>query len=125
MTLSTLFDSSILSYDTAESLQDMNDIITAITPDGKSPSDFTGGYLQQLKNSTQFVAYFGTKSNTKNRATAKLTIKEEELDLYYLLLKAKIASMRQADTPITISISLSERRLARIQSTPNPFKKMP
>lgn len=124
MTLSTLFDSSILTTPLTDSLQDINDIITAIAPEGKTLDDFTGGYLQQLKNSTQFVAYFGTKSNTKNRATAKLSIKDTELDEYYLMLKAKLSSMRQADMPVTLTLSLQERKLARLQAnqSPNVFK---
>lgn len=118
MTLSKLFDSSILTTPVEESLEDMNAIIEAMAPEGKTLSDFTGGYLQQLKNSTQFVAYFGTKANTKNRATSKLSIPDNELDEYYLMLKAKIQEMKQAETATIVTLSLAERKAARKATKP-------
>lgn len=95
-----------------ELIADIDDLIDDISPDGKSKDDFTGGYVQQLKNSNQFVAYFGTKKGTNNRDTVKVTIQADELDLFYMMLKAKIHDMKNKKTK-TVSISMASRRLAK------------
>jgi hypothetical protein len=85
-------------------VQDMINIFNKIlddnVPSGKVVSDFTGGYIQQMANSNQLVLYFGYKWDEKkqefttNRDTVKLDVASEELDLFYIGLKAKIIEMK-------------------------------
>lgn len=106
-----LFDKSVLSFELKDLVMDIDGLLKDIAPDGKDEKDFTGGYVQQLKNSNQFVAYFGTKVGSNNRDTVKVTIEPDELDLFYIMLKAKIHSMRQENTK-TVRVSMAQRRLA-------------
>jgi len=106
----TLFNRKVLEIEMEELLKDLDDILDEFAPDGKSKDDFTGGYIQQLKNSNQLVAYFGTKPNSHNRATIKITIQADEVDLFYMMLKAKIHKMRN-ETTKTVSISMAQRKL--------------
>jgi len=110
MTMEDYFNKEIFIMRPEDLLIGMNQIIDEISPEGKTGEDFTGGYVQQLKNSTQFVAYFGTKAGEKNRATSKLTIQNNEIDEMYMMLKIKIQDMRTSGSKV---ISLTARRLAR------------
>ena len=74
MLMQDMFDKTLFTITLEEIMLDINDIITEFAPEGKTLVDFTGGYIQQLKNSTQFVAYYGTKPNSNNRSTVKITI---------------------------------------------------
>ncbi len=94
---------------------DINELLDEIAPEGKTNKDFTGGYVQQLKNSNQFVAYFGQKNESRNRDTVKVDINANELDYFYILLKAKIHEMRNEKTK-TVRISMAERKLKKEQS---------
>lgn len=105
-----LFDLNVLKRKEGELVIDFNELLDDIAPEGKNQYNFTGGYIQQLKNSNQLVAYFGTKKDTNNRDTVKVTIEEDELDLFYVMLKAKIHSMKQVKTK-TVRISMAKRKL--------------
>ncbi len=107
-----IFNKEVLKMTLEELLTDIDELIDDVSPEGKSVKDFTGGYVQQLKNSNQFVAYFGTKAGTKNRDTIKVTIQADELDLFYTMLKAKIHDMKNAKTK-TVSVSMAQRKLAK------------
>lgn len=107
-----LFDKSVLSYAPKELLMDIDIILTQNLPEGKKIKDFTGGYVQQLKNSNQLVAYFGTQKGTNNRSTCKITIEADELDLAYMMLKAKIHSMRTNGAK-AVKVSIAQIRLDR------------
>ena len=107
-----LFDVSILNNAEESLVKDLDELLDEIAPEGKSVKNFTGGYIQQLKNSNQMVAYFGTKIGTNNRDTVKITIQADELDLFYIMLKAKIHSMRNEKTK-TVSVSMAQRKLAK------------
>jgi len=74
-----LFNTEVLRMTTDELIEDINSLLDDVAPEGKSNKDFTGGYVQQLKNSNQLVAYFGTKAGTNNRETVKITIDGNEL----------------------------------------------
>jgi len=115
MTLHELFDSSILTNTLEDAMTDMDATLTEIAPEGKTLENFTGGYLQQLKNSTQFVAYFGSDKGGKNRATVKLTIDDDEIDEYYMMLKVKIQDMKKNGAKTVKVMSLKERKLLRAQ----------
>ena len=125
MTLQSHFDSSILIITLEEAMAEMDIIIGEMAPskDGKSLKDFTGGYLQQLKNSTQFVAYFGTKPDSNNRSTTKARIEDSEIDEYYLMLKAKIQDMKSNGATVAMPKSLAQRKLDRAKAKePAPTK---
>jgi len=111
--MTDMFDQTLFTITLEDIMVDINDIITEIAPKGKALKDFTGGYLQQLKNSTQFVAYFGTKPDGKNRSTSKLTIPDNEIDTYYMMLKAKIQDMKKNNAGTFTAITIAERRLLR------------
>lgn len=108
-----LFDKNLFNLERKELVKDINEILDDIAPAGKSNKDFTGGYVQQLKNSNQFVAYFGQRADGKNRDTVKANIEANELDLFYIMLKAKIHEMRNEHTK-TVSISMAKRKLEKI-----------
>jgi hypothetical protein len=110
---SELFNKEVLNFERSELVREINELLDDISPDGKSHKDFTGGYVQQLKNSNQFVAYFGQKRDGKNRDTVKVNIQADELDLFYVMLKSKIHEMRSIKTK-TVSISMAERRLNKV-----------
>ena len=84
-----------------------NELVKQNVPDGKSETDFTGGYVQQLANNNQLVLYFGYKQkydeekgkvvNTKNKATTILNIDYSDVDMMYVGLKAKVTDMRLND----------------------------
>lgn len=111
-----LFDTSVLDNGEEELVKDFNELLDDISPEDKSIDDFTGGYIQQLKNSNQLVAYFGTKKGTNNRDTVKVTIEADELDLFYVMLKAKIHSMKDKKTK-TVKVSMAQRRLDKKKDT--------
>lgn len=112
-----LFDEAVLTYKLEDLQMEFNDVLDDIAPDGKSKEDFTGGYIQQLKNSNQLVAYFGQKNDGKNRDTVKVSIKADELDLFYVMLKAKIHEMNSKTKGITIS--MAKRRLDKKKASIN------
>jgi len=105
-----IFNVDVLKISEEELVVDLDEVLEEYAPDGKSVKDFTGGYIQQLKNSNQMVAYFGTKVGTNNRDTVKITIEADELDLFYVMLKAKIHSMRN-DKAKTVKVSMAQRKL--------------
>ena len=111
-----LFDKSVLSYEIKDLLMDIDNVLIQHLPKGKKITDFTGGYVQQLKNSNQLVAYFGSKPDSKNRCTVKITIEQDELDIAYMMLKAKIHSMR-ANGAKAVKVSLAQARLDRLATT--------
>ena len=90
---------------------DFNDLLDDIAPEGKTSKDFNGGYIQQLKNSNQLVAFFGSDKN-KNRITVKVLIDDTELDLFYIMLKAKVLDMKNKETK-TVKVSMAQRKLDR------------
>lgn len=110
MELNEIFDKGVFSMTTKDLLEDVNSLIEDISPENKTVKDFTGGYVQQLKNSVQFVAYFGTKIGTKNRDTIKIDIELDEMDMMYAMLKVKIHDMR---TKKNNKISLMNRSVSR------------
>jgi len=120
------FDTNVLSLTQEEVVMILDDIIEEIAPEGKTCSDFTGGYIQQLKNSSQFVAYYGTKKGTNNKATAKVTIDDKELDLYYVMLKSKITAMKNDKSSTKkLTMTASERLMAKAENKAksSPFGK--
>jgi len=107
-----LFNTEVLKMTVEDLIEDINSLLDDVAPEGKSHENFTGGYVQQLSNSNQLVAYFGTKAGTNNRDTIKITIDGNELDDMYLMLKAKIHDIRNYKTK-TVKISMAQRRLAK------------
>ena len=97
-------------------IEDINSLLDDVAPEGKSHENFTGGYVQQLSNSNQLVAYFGTKEGTNNRHSIKITVDADELDEMYLMLKAKIHDIRNYKTK-TVKVSMAQRRLAKKKAT--------
>lgn len=106
---------------TKDLVNDINSLLDDVAPEGKSNIDFTGGYVQQLSNSNQLVAYFGTKKGTNNRDTVKITIDGNELDDMYLMLKAKIHDIRNYKTK-TVTVSMAQRRLSKKKKSVNVVK---
>jgi len=95
-----------------ELIEDIDLLLADNLPEGKTVDDFTGGYVQQLANSTKFVAYFGTKVGSNNKATSSIAIENNELDIMYMMLKAKIHDMRNKKSKVK-TVSLASRRLAK------------
>lgn len=94
MIINDFFDERVFSMNTDDLLADADSLIESMVPENKELKDFTGGYVQQLKNSVQFVAYFGTKVGSNNRDSVKVDIEPDEMDMMYAMLKVKIHSMR-------------------------------
>lgn len=113
--MNELFNKEVLNFERSELVRELNEILDDIAPDNKSSKDFTGGYIQQLKNSNQLVCYFGQKGDGKNRDTVKANIQADELDLFYVMLKSKIHEMRNRETK-TVSLSMANRRIKKISN---------
>lgn len=113
--MNDLFDRSVLTYEVEDLMMDIDSLLEDNLPEGKTLDDFTGGYVQQLKNSNQLVVYFGTKAGTNNRETVKITIEPDELDLAYMMLKAKIHTMRKNNAK-AVKVSLAQRRIERMMN---------
>ncbi len=107
-----LFNTEVLNMTTEELIEDIDSLLNDYAPEGKSVEDFNGGYVQQLKNSNQLVAYFGMKKGQKNRESVKIQIPADELDLMYMMLKAKIHDLQNQGTK-TVRVSMAQRRLAK------------
>jgi len=117
MRVEEIFDMEVFKMTVEELVEEIDEILSEYAPEGKSAEEFTGGYVQQLKNSNQLVAYFGTKHGSNNRDTVKIQVEPDELDQMYMMLKAKIHSMRSDTSKTkTIKISLAQRRLAKQDS---------
>jgi hypothetical protein len=95
-----------------ELLHEINDYLDEIAPEGKTSENFNGGYVQQMKNSSQLVAYFGTKPDGKNRDSVVVTVPDNAIDDVYLMLKAKIHEMNSKKSKRT-RVSFAQRRLAK------------
>ena len=114
-----LFNTEVLKMTTAELLEDIDSVLDDYAPEGKDHTYFNGGYVQQLKNSNQLVAYFGMKKGQKNRDAVKIQIPADELDLMYLMLKAKIHELQNEGTK-TVRVSMAQRKLAKKKSESVP-----
>ena len=108
-----IFNSEVLNYNIGELMQDINELLNDIAPEGKDESNFTGGYVQQLKNSNRFTAFFGVKEGTTNKQTVQIDIPDDEVDLMFLMLKAKIHQMKNARQKVK-KISLAQRKLDKL-----------
>ncbi len=113
--MESLFNKEVLDYSTGVLMTDINELLEDYLPEGKALQDFTGGYIQQLKNSNQFIAFFGTKQGTKNRHSIRIKIQDDEVDLFYMMLKAKIHQMKN-ESSNTVSISMAQRKLDRLNN---------
>jgi len=122
MGLPTLFDSSVLNYSTGELMKLIDELLTEFAPEGKTKDNFTGGYIQQLKNSTRFVAFFGTKEGSTNKATSIIDVENDDVDLMYLSLKAKKQEMRAKKTNKN-KVSLSKRLVKKEETKTHKFGK--
>jgi hypothetical protein len=116
-----MFDKGVFSMNTEDLLFDMDLMLGGNLPDGKELKDFNGGYVQQLENSTRFVAFFGTEKGTtdsgkpkKNRASAVIDIDSDDIDTMYIMLKLKLHELRNSKRKVK-KVSLSAIRLARKQ----------
>ena len=58
MKMEELFDKKVLIMTIENLVKEMDYLLADNLPEGKEVKDFTGGYVQQLKNSTKIVAYF-------------------------------------------------------------------
>jgi len=112
MIVNELFKSEVLEMEVEELLIEINEYLDEIAPEGKTSKNFNGGYVQQMKNSNQLVAYFGTAKDGKNRDSVKIEVPKDELDDVYLMLKAKIHDMNKGKTKAT-KVSFAQRRLAK------------
>ena len=104
-----MFDTNMLDYNEEELNVILDQILTELRPGKKSLSDFTGGYVQQLKHKTVAVFFFGYKGS--NPDAIKITINPKEIDLYYLMIKAKTMSL--TDDKV-LNVSATEH-LARLK----------
>lgn len=101
-----LFNKGVLEMTVEQLIVGVNKLLNEHAPAGKTVDDFTGGYIQQLKNSTRLTAFFGTKTGSNNKATSQIDIEPEDIDLMYLMLKAKIHEMRNSKAVVKkVSIS--------------------
>ena len=114
MNTDQLFDKDVFIMTIEELLTDMDFLLEEIAPEGKSVSDFTGGYVQQLSHSTRLIAFYGSKPGTNNRSTGSVDIENDEMDTMYMMLKAKIHQIRNRKKSGKVQkISLAQRRMAR------------
>ena len=112
MKIDELFDKGVFTMTIEDLIKDIDFMLSQNLPEDKTIEDFTGGYVQQLKNSTKFVAYFGTKSGSNNKATSSIPIPDDEIDLMYMMLKAKIHQMKNSTAKVK-KYSIAGNRLAR------------
>lgn len=107
-----LFSTEVLDMTVNDLIEEINELLDDVAPEGKDHTYFNGGYVQQLQNSNQLVAYFGMRKGQKNRDAVKVQIPADELDLMYMMLKAKIHELQNKKTK-TVKISMAQRRLAK------------
>ena len=112
MKVNELFSTEIMEMEVKDLLVEINEYLDEIAPEGKTSENFNGGYVQQMKNSCQLVAYFGTKADGKNRDSVLITIPDNEIDDVYMMLKAKVHEMNSGGTKKE-RVSFASRRLAR------------
>jgi hypothetical protein len=117
MKVNELFNTEVMDMSVDELLDEINAYLDEIAPDGKTSKHFNGGYIQQMKNNAQLVAYFGTKADGKNRDSVKISIPDSEIDDVYMMLKAKIHDMNNEGTK-KVSVSFAQRRLAKKKIQP-------
>lgn len=119
MLVSELFSitGEIMGLDISDLIEQFDLILEENLPEGKSLEDFNGGYVQQLQNDSVFVAFFGTKADGKNKSTSRIGIQSEDIDLMYVMLKAKIHQMRNKKRNKK-KLSLSDRFGSKILKEP-------
>ena len=100
----------IIKMTTEELISVIDGLIKDYLPKDKKLEDFTGGYVQQSIHSTKFIAFFGTKQNSNNRSSVQIPIEDGDMDIMYMMLKAKIHSIRSTKIPIN-KVSLTSRIL--------------
>ncbi|MCK5536021.1 MAG: hypothetical protein KAI79_04295 [Bacteroidales bacterium] len=117
------FNTDILNYTQKEFIMGLDAILNDNLPEGKTVDDFTGGYIQQLKNSNRLTCFFGTKEDGKNKSTVQIAIATEDLDLTYLMLKCKVQDLHNKTSKIK-KVSMSSVMLDIVNKKPSsPFKK--
>ena len=112
MKVNELFKTGVMEMEVKDLLVEINEYLDEIAPEGKTSKNFNGGYVQQMKNSCQLVAYFGTAKDGKNRDSVKITVPDNEVDDVYMMLKAKIHEMNSGNTKKE-TVSFAQRRLAK------------
>ncbi len=100
-----MFNKEVLNYTEERLTMVLDEIIEENLPEGKTIVDFTGGYVQQLKHRTVVVLFFGYKG--KNPLSVKINIDPKEIDLYYMMVKAK--TMNLINDERRLKVSATER----------------
>jgi len=83
-----MFDKTYLNYSEKDLTMLFDKLIEENAPEGKTTDDYTGCYIQMLKTKISLVLFYGyTKNN--NPIGVKVSVDSKEVDLLYLMMKAK------------------------------------
>ena len=86
-----------------------SEIIAKKLPKGKTLSDFTGGYINILKNKTKVVLFFGYREDGKNKVEVSIDIDKSEEDIWLKVFQFKRNLMNRE----TNTVSLAELIVTR------------
>jgi len=105
-----VYNIEVYNYTYKELIMNLDGVIAEHLPEGKELKDFTGGYIQHLSNSNRLTMFFGTKPGTKNKSTVQVSLQDDEVDLVYLMLKAKMHEIKNSKL-VKPRISMATRML--------------
>ena len=92
-------------------------IILDKLPEGKKLSDFTGGYINILKNKTKVVLFFGYKEDGKNKVEISFNIDKSEEDIWLKVFQFKRDLMNKSINTVSIAETIVKSQVYEIEYT--------
>ena len=103
-----MFNKTYLNYSEKDLRMTYEKLIKLHLPEGKTTEDYTGANLQILKSKVSLVLFFGyTKSN--NPISKRVNVDLKEVDLIYLMMKAKAIEDSGSDVVNLSKMLLQEK----------------
>ena len=90
-------------------IEAFDEVINYMAPEDKTVQDFTGGYIYHTATNTKLVIAYGTKPNSTNKSTSTIVISEDEVELYFTLLRIKINDLRNSKKKTNRLTSLKDK----------------
>jgi hypothetical protein len=107
-----------VNYSKKELTMLFDKISKRVIPEGKTPDDITGGYVQSLKNGTTVVLFFGYDKN-RNKISARFDVSKQEALVWYLTLEAKLEYLRKKDNKKVDLSGVMLDELAKLSASKN------
>lgn len=90
-------------------------IILDKLPEGKKLNDFTGGYINILKNKTKVVLFFGYKEDGKNKVEISFNIDKSEEDIWLKVFQFKRDLMNKSINTVSIAETIVKSQVYEIE----------